>query len=245
MSAPEVPDKPQSNAKHQVVIFGGHGSSALFAGIASERARKDAQSSAACSIFLSRCHATFLEDCLRLEPGPGQTISDEIRTVLQNRDTFLNPPVTVQNNAIVQAVTICLYQLLRYLAEADGPEPRLAPDGSHILESVGVCSGLLPSAVVSTSQSVSDLIEHGVAAFRLAFYIAHRSVLHGHIYELPDDKHRSWTLIVTGMSEMEADKKVEKFCAQVSETQNDLTRLYRPLSDGISTNGASFAGLPS
>ncbi|KAL9032823.1 MAG: hypothetical protein Q9180_006289, partial [Flavoplaca navasiana] len=214
MSVPEVLDKAQSKVKHQVVIFGGHGSSTLFADVASERARKDAHSSAACSIFLSRCHAAFLEDCLQLEPSSGQTISEEIRTVLQNRDSFLTPPVTVQNNAIVQAVTICLYQLLRYLAEADGLEPRLAPNGSHILESVGVCSGLLPSAVVCTSRSISDLIEHGVAAFRLAFYIAHRSVLHGHIYELPDDKHRPWTLIVTGMSEMEADEKVEKFCAQ-------------------------------
>ncbi|KAL8893769.1 MAG: hypothetical protein Q9192_004942, partial [Flavoplaca navasiana] len=215
MSVPELLGMPLSNnKKHQVVIFGGHGSSTLFACAASERAQRDAQSSAACSIFLSRCHAAFLEDCLRLGPDPGQTISEEIRTILQNRDNFLAPPVTVQSNAIVQAVTICLYQLLRYLAEADGPEPRLPPDGSHILESVGVCSGLLPSAVVATSQSISGLIEHGVAAFRLAFYIAHRSVLHGHVYELPDDKHRSWTLIVTGMSELEADKKVERFRAQ-------------------------------
>lgn len=228
MSELEVSDKPQSNVKHQVVIFGGHGSYALFAGIASERARKDVHSSAACSILLSRCHAAFLEDCLRLGPGPGQTISEEIRRILQNRDNFLTPPVTVQSNAIVQAVTICLYQLLRYLAEADGPEPRLAPDGNHILESIGVCSGLLPSAVVATSQSISGLIEHGVAAFRLAFYIAHRSVLHGHDYELPDDKHRSWTLIVTGMSELEADKKVERFRAQVSEAENHLARLFRP-----------------
>ncbi|KAL9033530.1 MAG: hypothetical protein Q9180_005898 [Flavoplaca navasiana] len=233
MSASELSGQPQSNnRKHQVIVFGGHGSSTLFAGAASERARKDAHSSAACSIFLSRCHAAFLEDCLRLGPGPGQTISEEIRTILQNRDNFLTPPVTVQSNAIVQAVTICLYQLLRYLAEADGPGPRLAPDGSHILESVGVCSGLLPSAVVSTSQCISDLIEHGVTAFRLAFYLAHRSLLHGHVYELPDDKHRSWTLIVTGMSEFEADEKVERFCAQVSQAENQLASLFRsPISD--------------
>lgn len=219
MSPSQSSEEPKSIHKHQIVLFGGHGSSALFSSAASERARKDCQTSAACSIFLSRCHAAFLEDCLRLGEEAHQTFRGGLRKVFQNRDDFLRPPVSVQDNAVVQAVTICLYQLLRYIAEADGPERRLDPTGSHILEAVGLCSGLLPSAVVATSQSVSDLIEHGVAAFRLAYYIAHRSVLHGLLYELPGDTSRSWTLIVTGMSPFEAEENLDTFCTQVSETQ--------------------------
>lgn len=73
------------------------------------------------------------------------------RKVFQNRDDFLRPPVSIQDNAVVQAVTICLYQLLRYIAEANGLERRLDPIGSHILEAVRLYSGLLLSAVMATS----------------------------------------------------------------------------------------------
>ncbi|KAI4262752.1 MAG: hypothetical protein L6R42_002078, partial [Xanthoria sp. 1 TBL-2021] len=214
MSPSQSSDKPKSIRKQQIVIFGGHGSSTLFSGVSSERARQDSQTSAACSIFLSRCHAAFLEDCIGLGEDSGLTLGGDLRTIFQNRENFLKPPISVQNNAVVQAVTICLYQLLRYIAEADGPERRLDPTGSHILEAVGICSGLLPSAVVATSQSVSELVENGVAAFRLAFYIAHRSILHGLLYGSPDDMSRSWTLIVTGMSQLEAEENVNSFCAQ-------------------------------
>ncbi|KAL8778964.1 MAG: hypothetical protein Q9213_007164 [Squamulea squamosa] len=200
--------------KNQVVIFGGHGSSTLFSSIAYKRAQHDSQTSAACSIFLSRCHAAFLEDFLRLEEASDNVLNHDFRATFQNRDNFLSPPVSVQNNPIVQAVTICLYQLLRYIAEADGPGPRLDPTGRHVLEAVGICSGLLPSAVIATSQSTQELIENGIAACRLAFYVAYRSTLHRHMYESPNEESRSSTLIVTGMTQEEAEQKEVSFCTQ-------------------------------
>ncbi|KAL8861117.1 MAG: hypothetical protein Q9178_002331 [Gyalolechia marmorata] len=206
--------KLESLRRNQVVLFGGHGSSTLFSSVASKRARQDSQSSAACSIFLSRCHAAFLEDCLRLGEDSGHILNQELRTIFQDIDNFLTPPASVQSNAVVQAVTICLYQLLRYIAEADGPGSRLDPTGRHILEAVGICSGLLPSAVVATSQSTQELIENGVAACRLAFYVAYRSTLHGHMYESPDEESRSSTLIVTGITQEEIEQKEISFCAQ-------------------------------
>ena len=217
MGSTQPSGEPEPFRRNQVVLFGGHGSSTIFSSLASKRARHDSQTSAPCSIFLSRCHAAFVEDCLRLGEESNHILTQDFRTIFQNRDNFLTPPVSVQNNAIVQAVTICLYQLLRYIAEADGPDPRLDPTGRHILEAVGICSGLLPSAVVATSRSTQDLIENGVAACRLAFYVAYRSTLHGRTYESPNEENQSSALIVTGISQVEADEKLNSFCSQVSE----------------------------
>ncbi|KAL8913791.1 MAG: hypothetical protein Q9172_007210 [Xanthocarpia lactea] len=214
MGSTQPPHEPGLLRKNQVIIFGGHGSSTLFSSVASKRAQHDSQASAACSIFLSRCHAAFLEDCLRLGEDSDNILNQDFRATFQNRDNFLTPPVSFRNHAIVQAVTICLYQLLRYIAEVDGPGPRLDPTGRHILEAVGICSGLLPSAVVATSQNTRELIENGVAACRLAFYIAYRSTLHGYKYESPNEESRSSTLIVTGMTQEEVERKEISFCTQ-------------------------------
>ena len=208
--------KPVLGERNQIVLFGGHGSTTTFSSVAAKRAQSDSDQSASGAIFLLRCHAAFLEECLGLEywllPKLGLNLTD-----FQNPKNFLIPPESLQKNAVVQATTICLYQLLRYIAEVERPNSQLDASGKQVLETVGVCSGLLPAAVVATSATTSELIENGVSAIRLAFRIACRSAIYGHCYTGGKGNNGSWTLIVKGLDRAQAEEKLENYYAHVSD----------------------------
>ena len=222
MNSTNPAGQPASTERHQIILFGGHGSPTIFSSVPAHRAEDDANQSAAGAIFLSRCHAAFLEEYLSLDDTSRRKLGLDLAN-FQSPKYFLNLPQSLHENAIVQATTICLYQLLRYIAEVERPGSRLDASGKQVLETVGVCSGLLPAAVVAASRTVSELIDYGVAAFRLAFRIAYRSAIHGHNHERDAETKGSWTLIVIGLSQDQAEEKVERFCVQVSEQlQHDL-----------------------
>lgn len=208
--------QPASEERHQILLFGGHGSSTIFSSVAARRAEDDANHSAAAAIFLSRCHAAFLEEYLSLDDVSKKNLGLDLAH-FQDQQQFLVPPQIFHRNAIVQATTICLYQLLRYIAEVERPGSRLEASGKRILETVGVCSGLLPAAVVAASRSIHEFIEYGVAAFRLAFRIAYRSAVHGLSYERDAGKKGPWTLLVIGLNMSQAEEKAERFRVQVNQ----------------------------
>ena len=141
----------------QVIVFGGHGSSTIFSSKASRQAQDDVQQSLAAAIFLSKCQAAFLEDCLDIGHDSRQMLgigSDKF----EHLKDLLIPSERLWQNPIIQAVTICLYQLLRFIAEVERPTSTLRASGKQLLESVGVCSGLLPAAVAATSGTINDII---------------------------------------------------------------------------------------
>ena len=216
MISSQATGKAITERRHQIVFFGGHGSSTIFSSVASERAQYDAQNSVMGSLFLSRCHAAFLEECLDLEASLRRKLNLDVADFQKVAD-FLVPPESLHNNPIIQAATICLYQLLRYFAEIENPDSRPEPSGKQILEAVGVCSGLLPAIVVATSSTTHELLEHGVAAFRLAFRIARGSATYGLNYEKPTEKRDSWTLIVVGSSQGQVCERLESFYVHVSK----------------------------
>lgn len=217
--------------RHQIVLFGGHGSPTIFSPVAARRAKTDAKDSAPGAILLSRCHAAFLEECLGLEDTSRRKLGLDL-TNFQSPKSFLVPSESLQKNPIIQATTICLYQLLRYTAEVDSPGSRLEVSGKQVLETVGVCSGLLPAAVIATSATIPELIDHGVASFRLAFRIACRSAIYGHGYEGGTDRIGSWALIIIGLNQRQAEEQVKNFCVQVSEeAQKYLPSAWAAISD--------------
>lgn len=216
MASANAVGKPALKERHQIILFGGHGSSTIFSSVAAQQAQNDAKQSLAGAILLSRCHAAFLEEILSLGDWPSLKLGLDL-TNFQTPKNLLIPPESLQKNPIVQATIICLYQLLRYIAEVERPDSPLDASGKQVLESVGVCSGLLPATVVATSTTTSELVENGVAAFRLAFRIACRSAIHGHSYKKERENSESWTLIVIGLDQAQAKEKLESFCAQVSK----------------------------
>lgn len=114
--------------RHQIVSFGGHGSTTIFPSVAAQRAQSDFDQSDSGAIPLLRCHAAFLEECLGLEDWPLSKLGLNV-TDFQNQKNFLHPLEPLQKNPIVQATTICLYQLLRCIAEVECPNPQLDASG--------------------------------------------------------------------------------------------------------------------
>ena len=216
MASADSAHKVASGERRQIILFGGHGSTTIFSPVAAKRAQFDSDQSTAASILLSRCHAAFLEECLGLDDWTRSKLDLDL-TNFQTPKNLLVPPQSFWKNPVLQATTVCLYQLLRYIAEVERPDSRLDGSGKQILETVGVCAGLLPAAVVATSKSVTDIVKNGVAAFRLGFRIACRSAIHGRGYEGDKGDNESWTLVIIGLRHIEVAEKLESFCIQVSE----------------------------
>ena len=201
-------------SRHRVVLFGGQGSSSIFSAATAHRAEDDAHQSAAGALLLSKCHAAFLEDCLSLDVESRKSLDINLAD-FHNLKDLLIPQPTLHSNPIIQATTICLYQLLHYLAEIDrlGMNPKSLSD--QVLETTGICSGLLPATVVATSKNVESFISFGVAAFRLAFWIALRSARYGYTIEEVSNGRSPWSLVVIGLSPSEVREKLRIFEEQV------------------------------
>ena len=205
--------------KARVVLFGGQGSSHIFSATASHRAVNDARQSTAGALFISRCHAAFLEDCLSIDIKLRNSINLNLADFHDPKD-LLTPQQSLHANPIIQATTLCLYQLLHYLAELDRLDLNPTNLTSQVLETTGICSGLLSAAVVATSDDITKFICHGVAAFRLAFWTAFRVSRHGSAVEGVLETPTQWSLIVMGLSRDELEKKMELFQRQVRELAN-------------------------
>ena len=205
--------------KARVVLFGGQGSSNVFSATTSHRAVDDARQSSAGALFISRCHAAFLEDCLSIDVKLRNSINLNLADFHDPKD-LLTPQQSLHANPIIQATTLCLYQLLHYLAEIDPLDLNLTALTSQVLETTGICSGLLSAAVVATSDDIMTFISHGVAAFRLAFWTAFRSARHSSAVEGVPETPTQWSLVVMGLSCDELEKKMELFQRQVRKLLN-------------------------
>ncbi|MCJ1432685.1 hypothetical protein MMC27_002042 [Xylographa pallens] len=197
----------------RVFLFGGQGSPALFSQQAASSAIEDARSSSTAAILLSRCHSAFLEEVQSLGSRKKQVFPDQI-DALQSVDKFLVPEPGYRDNGIIQGTTICLYQLLSYIASLERRQASITSTHHEILETTGFCSGLLPAIVVASSRTAKEFVEIGVEAFRLAFWIGYRSTLYcqsilgGRYKELP------WLLVVMGLDRDQVSDKLQKFQAE-------------------------------
>ena len=207
--------QPVMTSSHRVILFGGQGSSSLFSAATAHHIEDDVQRCAAGALLLSKCHAAFLEDCFSLDVESRKIIDINVAD-FHDRRAFLIPKQSLHANPIIQATTICLYQLLHYLVEVDrsGLNPKDLTD--QILETTGICSGLLPATVVAASKNVESFILFGVAAFRLAFWIAFRSVRYGRVVVPKARMGKPWSLVVIGLSRSELEERLEKLEEQVS-----------------------------
>lgn len=201
--------------RRRIIIFGGQGSSNTFSSTAISTAVNDAKSSVAGTILLSNCHAAFLKGCLSLDLDSRRKIGVEPDNFLELKD-FLAPPQRFHNNAIIQATTICLYQLLHYLVETASRDLDFDTSRKRILEATGFSSGLLSATVVATSRTIEEYVSFGVEAFRLAFWIACRTKINGYKFTNIHDQMESWSLVVLGLPQVELQARLDEFHEQVS-----------------------------
>ena len=163
---------------HRLPLFGGQGSlSDLFCPQGTSAAVHDSKSCPAAAILLSKCHAAFLEDVQTLGAAKSTFFGNGYNLLL-SPEKLLAPDVEYHDNPIIQGTTICLHQLLRYLSNLEECGLEYESAFEQIIETAVFCSGLLPAAVVASSSSVQDFINHGVEAFRLAFWTGFQSAVY-------------------------------------------------------------------
>lgn len=167
---------PASGEQRRFVLFGGQGSPTVFSDRTAATAEEDANSSSACSILLSKCHAAFLEDIASLD-GRSQNLLAIDSSEFSCPRHLLKPPAPYHTHAVIQATTLYLCQVLHYLAESlrQYPNQSFQEVFDGLQETAGFSSGLLPATVVARSRSVDDFLANGVRGFRFAFWTAYHS----------------------------------------------------------------------
>lgn len=159
---------------HRVILFGGQGSPSIFSPDASSAAEADARSGSAGSIILSKCHAAFLEEIESLDTESQHLLAIETSHFCSPHD-LVRPAVEYHQHPVLQATTIYLCQLLRYLAESLGQDGSFEDAFQALHVTAGFSSGIIPAAVVARSSSLDEFVTSGIQGFRLAFWIACRS----------------------------------------------------------------------
>ncbi|KAI0133796.1 hypothetical protein BJ170DRAFT_175553 [Xylariales sp. AK1849] len=162
--------------EHYVVLFGGQGSPSIFSSNVAATADVDVRSATVGSILLSRCHAAFLQEIASLDTHSQELVAIDIALFSHPRD-LLRPAAQFHTHAVIQATTVYLCQLLHYLAEIQRVDGSLEEWFDRLRETAGFCSGLLPATVVARSCSLDDFVISGIEGFRIAFWIACRSLL--------------------------------------------------------------------
>ncbi|KAM7199138.1 hypothetical protein V8F33_004613 [Rhypophila sp. PSN 637] len=167
---------------HYVMLFGGQGSASIFSASTAATAERDALSTSAGNVLLSRCHAAFLEDMASLDNDSTRKLDIDLAS-FPSPSSLVRPPTRYHTHPVLQATNIFLCQLLHYLAETNRLDTKYTESiFENIQETAGFSSGILPATVVSLSQTVDQLVACGVQAFRLALWIAART----HLYVLSE-----------------------------------------------------------
>ncbi|OIW26903.1 ketoacyl-synt-domain-containing protein [Coniochaeta ligniaria NRRL 30616] len=208
-------------SEHRLVLFGGQGSPSIFSPHAATNAEQDAQSVGTGNILLSRCHAAFLEETESLDAKSRHLLAIDL-SLFSSPSDLLKPAVQYHTHPVLQATTIYLCQLLRYVAET------LRQDGTYehsfdtLQATAGFSSGILPATVVARSRNLDEFVASGVQGFRLAFWIACRSFFwtlkstgdvdsdvgeHG-------DSEATLSLVTRGLSRAQVDQGLWHFYAQ-------------------------------
>lgn len=209
-------NKPKATARHRIVLFGGQGTPSLFSAAAARCAEDDVNQCTAAAMFLSGCHAAFLDECLSLDLVSRRKVGLNPTDFRHPKDLLI-PQQSFHDNAIIQAATICLYQLLHYLAEIERSGSSLDASSERTLETTGMCSGLLSGVVVAAAKTMQDFTSFGIAAFRLAFRIAYRSAMHGYDSDQAQNRKAPMSLLIIGLGRGQVEERLQNFCIQVSE----------------------------
>ncbi|GKU21831.1 unnamed protein product [Fusarium langsethiae] len=210
-------------AARRVVLFGGQGSRSIFSSCAVSTAEQDAQSTTAGSIFLSKCHVAFLRELASLDVEHRQILAiDPI--------SFTSPSHLLQTaekhhtHPVLQATTIYVCQILRYLSHILQQNDTFDQCFERIEGVAGFSSGIVPAAVVAVSSTTDEFIACAVEGFRLAFWVAYHSYRYTLFCEDQDGRTMSqdatMSLATRGLSREQVEQVLKKV-----ETEYGLQRM--------------------
>lgn len=202
------------NVRRRIVLFGGQGSRSLFSSATVSMIEEDIATSPAVSILLSKCHVAFLEEISSLDEEAKQLLGLDL-SLFSNAWSLLSVEGEYQQHAVVQATTLCLYQLLHYLGEAERQSAAFETLFNEILETTGFCAGLIPAAVVASSRNIGQFIAFGVEAFRLVFWIGYRAMIRSLKCSGKQSLEATWSLVISGLDQAKVEKSISGVNAYV------------------------------
>lgn len=208
-------EHPAGAGPQRVVLFGGQGSRALSSTHLAKITEEVVKRSATAAILLSRCHAAFLEDLLELNSDAGQSLGIDPNHFHSPGD-LLSPRPQYHTHGIIQSSTICLYQLLHYLAEIEHEKLSIETTLEYLSEATGLCSGMIPAVVIASSQTENQFLEFGVGALRLSFWIGWRAVVKSRQVDNSGAEDGTWSLVISGLSRSEVERHIDDFYHSVS-----------------------------
>ncbi|OJJ32995.1 hypothetical protein ASPWEDRAFT_115577 [Aspergillus wentii DTO 134E9] len=182
--------------------------------------------------FFQRCFYALRQEITKLHPSQRKIFPRFTSTV----DLLARYRESGPNPALESALT-CIYQLGCFINHY-GDLGHAYPSGSESCI-IGLCTGLLPSAAVSSSKTVGELIPAAVETVVLALRLG-LCVLN--VRELVDSSKStspSWSTLVTGVQESNALDVINDFC-----TRKAIPPSSRPYISAVSANRLTISAPP-
>ncbi|QMW41693.1 hypothetical protein G4B11_005017 [Aspergillus flavus] len=188
---------------HQIPVFAGLGSDALFSERTLGTAAEDARTSEG-QIILRACHDIFVKEITSVIHS--QRLPSDIKLEdFVEPESLIRPQACYQRNSIIQHVSLYTIQLLRYLRYST-EKPGV------ILGVAGFCAGLLPGAALATSRNTIELLSRGQDFFYVALHVgirieSYKQVMMGKETCPP---HLPCSLVVDGITAQHARELLEE-----------------------------------
>ena len=211
----------------RVAVFAGLGSPALFSKATQDTALADASTPEA-QALLNACHKIFLGELSPISQNSNTSLDIDVKD-FQNPQSLLIPPSKYHRNAVIQNVTLCLVQMLRFI----GYRSRSSELGDRTVSGVaGICSGLLVSMAVAACDDTVTFLAYGQRSFHLALLIGRR--IEEHVIRVLRssgcDSNLPWSIIVDGITLEQAEKHISKYQNTVCKSLNFLNLNLTKLS---------------
>lgn len=210
MSTASSPEK----YRRRVVLFGGQGSRSQSSSSTVSAIEDDITTSPSVSILLSKCHVAFLEEISSLDQGSTQSLGLDLPR-FNTVSSLLPKEGEYSDHALIQATTLCLYQLLHYLAEVERRNATFDKLFDQISETTGFCAGLIPAAVVASSRNVEEYTTFAIEAFRLTFWIGYRAMMRSINLTEGQTGDETWSLVISGAKRSEVEDCLAEANARV------------------------------
>lgn len=172
-------------------------------------------SSVAASLLLSKCHSAFLEYVNSFDQNIGASLEIDPADFLYAA-SLIHPKARYHQNAILEATTLCLHQLLAYIAQTEKISTDFSTAFENVHETTGFCAGLLVATVVASSETIDQFIKFGVEAFRLSFSLASQLMLHCRLVAGDESLTHPWALVVHGIDLVELEGVLDILKGSVS-----------------------------
>lgn len=123
--------------------------------------------------FLNQCQKVFRTEIDSASPEEQSVLGVEARHTFTDPRAFIVPPKSFQSHPVFETITLYVRQVLELLLFES------QKGGHHIIETAGICTGVLPAilAAAFSSYGSPDFIQAAVECFRLAFWIGLRAAL--------------------------------------------------------------------